>query len=102
MRLIDADAFRKILVDRQITTQFFHLAERNEIGCIIDILDYTPTIDSESLRPTGEWIHIDQDWHELWQCSNCKEEWDFAYDPTEEETIVKYCPDCGARMKGAG
>ena len=45
MRLIDAEAFKKLLVDRQITDQFFNVRERNEIGCIIDMLDKVPTIE---------------------------------------------------------
>ena len=44
-RYIDADAFRRLLIERQITTHFYHHAERHEIGCIIDMLDNTPPAD---------------------------------------------------------
>ena len=35
----------KMLIDRQITTQFFNDRERQEIGCIIEMLDETPAAD---------------------------------------------------------
>ena len=44
-RNIDADKLRQALVNRQITTQFFNLRERHEIGCIIEMLDNAPTAD---------------------------------------------------------
>lgn len=59
-------------------------------------------IDPESLRPQGEWIHEGDGWDECWKCSACKEYFAFEYDPTDEETFVKYCPDCGAKMKKDG
>ena len=95
MRAIDADAFRKVLVDRQITIQFFHPAERNELGYIIDLLDYIPPIDPESLRPQGAWIyHIDDLFpaEGTQECSNCHQE--------EKISLCNenYCPNCGARM----
>lgn len=37
--------FRRQLIDRQITTQFFNPRERHEIGCVIEMLDNTPTAD---------------------------------------------------------
>ena len=44
-RYIEADKFRKELIDRQITVQFFNPRERHEIGCIVDMLDNAPTAD---------------------------------------------------------
>lgn len=45
MRFIDADAFRRELINRQITTQFFNPRERHEIGCIVEMFDNAPTVD---------------------------------------------------------
>ena len=49
----------------------------------------------EADRPQGEWIEVEEDWRhqiEFWKCSEC----DFAV-----SSMYNYCPDCGARMKGA-
>ena len=46
-------------------------------------------------RPQGEWIEVEEDWRhqiEFWKCSEC----DFAV-----SSMYNYCPNCGARMKGA-
>ena len=46
-------------------------------------------------RPQGEWIGVEEDWRhqiEFWKCSEC----DFA-----ASSMYNYCPNCGARMKGA-
>lgn len=42
---IEREAFRRQLIDRQITTQFFNAKEREEIGCIIEMLDNAPAAD---------------------------------------------------------
>ena len=46
MRLIDADAIRKRLIDRQITDAFFNAVQRHEIGCIVGMVDEQPTINA--------------------------------------------------------
>lgn len=46
-------------------------------------------------RPQGKWIEVEEDWRhqiEFWKCSEC----DFAV-----SSMYNYCPNCGARMKGA-
>lgn len=46
-------------------------------------------------RPQGKWIEVEEDWRhqiEFWKCSEC----DFAV-----SSMYNYCPDCGAKMKGA-
>ena len=51
---------------------------------------------------TGEWIGIEYDGYsdghpvyDVWECSNCHEEHEDDYD-----SLPRYCPNCGARMKG--
>ena len=44
--LMDTNTFRKQLIDRQITTAFFNIEQRNEIGCVIELLDKQPTVDA--------------------------------------------------------
>ena len=58
---------------------------------IRDALNAVPSAD----RPQGKWIEVEEDWRhqiEFWKCSEC----DFAV-----SSMYNYCPDCGARMKGA-
>ena len=42
---IERRAFRKQLIDRQITTAFFNNEQRHEIGCIVEMLDNAPVAD---------------------------------------------------------
>lgn len=48
----------------------------------------------------GRWEHDGGDFSDIWKCTACGEDWFFEYDPTDADTPVKYCPDCGARMDG--
>jgi hypothetical protein len=57
--LIDRTAFRKELVDRQITTQFFNPRERQEIGCIIEMLDSAPAVDAVEVVRCGNCAHAE-------------------------------------------
>ena len=45
MSYINKEEFRQVLINRQITTQFFNPRERHEIGCIIEMLDNTANSD---------------------------------------------------------
>ena len=52
-------------------------------------------------RPQGEWKPLDRTWgRETWYCTNCE---DAVVDmPTYMGiALYKYCPNCGAKMKGA-
>lgn len=59
------------------------------------------TIDPESLRAQGEWIRGKlQNGERLSRCSACGER---CRVPTcVGKPIYDYCPNCGAKMKGAG
>lgn len=62
-------------------------AHQEEIADILERAD----ID----RPQGEWIEVEEDWRhqiEFWKCSECE----FAV-----SSMYNYCPNCGAKMKGA-
>ena len=45
-------------------------------------------------RPQGEWIEQEDDYHHYWECSECGM-------GVGLDDIRNYCPNCGARMKGA-
>ena len=50
-------------------------------------------------RPSGEWIHKPQiGWGESWICSICGEK---TTSSIMGYPRYEYCPNCGAKMKGA-
>ena len=58
-------------------------------GVTAAVIENAPTIDPESLRPSGRW---DDAGYVVW-CSNCGEPYLPAY------KSYKYCPNCGAKME---
>ena len=50
-------------------------------------------------RPRAEWIAKTENFHSHWCCSSCGAWALLEYD--EQMCLSKYCPSCGARMKGA-
>ena len=55
----------------------------------------------EADRPQGEWVwHEDED---ICNCSECEFEIDATgcIEPMEYVGVFRYCPNCGAKMKGA-
>ena len=67
------------------------------VSASISALHRVPSAD----RPQGEWILQEDD--DIYNCSECEFEIDATgcIDPTEYVEIYNYCPNCGARMKGA-
>ena len=91
------------LIDRQALLDDISAAGDNGgmgmvvAGTLKRYVKRVPTIDPESLRPQGEWEHKK---HKIfgntyeYVCSVCGCDYALAeYD---------YCPNCGAKMKGAG
>lgn len=62
-------------------------------------LGNAPTVDAVPVVH-GRWEFDGSDWSDIWKCSACGDEWFFEYDPRDAETLVKFCPNCGARMDG--
>lgn len=93
---IKREAFRQLLVDRQITTNFFDNTKRNEDGCIIDLLDKFSAADVAPVRH-GRWIErksFHADGGVSAKCSVCKNDVQYLGNP------LNYCPNCGAKMDG--
>lgn len=87
MRLIDADALKKSVLDLHDCDNGF--SDTYDKGCIIGVIDEEPTIEPE--RKKGKWLELD--FTEAWdyKCDQCGKLSDF------EEN---YCPNCGADMRG--
>lgn len=96
---ISRKAIMKYIADTQLGLNPYK-EEDDYVKIVLDwifdeVKNTSPVIPS---RPRGEWIGISYDGYadgnpvyDEWECSNCGYE-------TEEET--RYCPNCGADMRG--
>ena len=99
MRLIDADALKKRMVNEPVKAVngvdfqaewFTRIADT--VCQMIDMVDDAPTIDAVPVRH-GEWKYNPKDAIEMMfalpKCSICGH---------ESSDALNYCPNCGARM----
>ena len=92
MRLIDADAI-KYYTERQC---FGHGDYGDVMRAYKKDIDKMPTIDPETLRPTGRWDEEDESfayYGRLVRCSECG-----VLLETHKKQYFKYCYNCGAKM----
>jgi len=78
------------------------MLNQGKFDCLMDD-HHTITIDPEELRPKGEWtLAWLSDWETKWECSNCKSR-EHTHSSEEGELFPPkpYCPNCGAKMRGA-
>ena len=62
------------------------------------ILRNVPSAD----RPQGEWKPFDLKWgRSIWYCTACEEGVEVPCDIWTHKPIYNFCPNCGAKMKGA-
>ena len=61
------------------------------------LVDDTPTVDPESLRPTAHWIKEDCFYKDstVWRCAACKGKF-VLHGETPENVNYQYCPACSA------
>jgi DNA-directed RNA polymerase subunit RPC12/RpoP len=90
-RLIDADALMDFIKGYRLGK-----IPKGELEWKIE---NAPTVDAVPVVH-GRWECQDGYFSDNWKCSACGIVWFFEYDPTETETKVNYCPNCGARMDG--
>lgn len=98
MRLIDLDEFlRQNCVDRMEGKSCEECKHHVlEVSC--ERLMEQPTADPVK---RGRWDPWDLSWgRSVWSCSECRDAMEV---PTEMgDPIYKFCPNCGARMRGDG
>ena len=76
--------------------------EEGFIGTIKDLVKAEPTLSPDEVRGVGEWIGDGDGYadglmvYDMWSCSCCGE----YFDEWDDRPTWKYCPNCGARMKG--
>lgn len=70
-----------------------------ETLCADCVVKAAPAADVSPVKH-GRWKHFELGYFDLWRCTACGEDWTFEYDPTDADTKVNYCPDCGAKMDG--
>lgn len=90
MRPIDADALIQFFQSSKNQKAFYTYFTTTDI---IRVLDNTPTLALDEMRPKGEWISYEPE-IALYGCSNCDHMIFHAID------LPKYCPNCGAKMGG--
>lgn len=88
MRPIDAIGLKQALVVSAI------LEDKKTIE---QIIDEQPTIEPE--HKTGHWVYRPEwsKYSDVWSCSECGEK---TSQSVMGEPRFKYCPMCGAKMKG--
>ena len=69
-----------------------------------EIIDIPPQVENDLISairhgtplPEGNWVSIDEEPHETFECNNCGNVMCAVYDISD----YKYCPNCGADMRG--
>lgn len=102
MRLIDADVLKEIIEYQQI------INPKLSVYDVIKLINNAPTVELQMgrmtngiiipiERPTGEWNQKCDDNFDWYECSCC------GYGnegELQERPWFKFCPCCGAKMKG--
>ena len=91
MRSIDADALIAWIKGSQQMT--------SKMKCVIAKIETMP--DAVSVVH-GEWKPFDLTWgRSIWYCTACEEGVEVPCDIWTHKPIYNFCPNCGAKMKGA-
>lgn len=108
VRLINANALCQRIQDwktrcreqHRYSVGMYHMMIYEVLLQVLDVINDTPTIDPESLRPTAKWIIVRRmaDGAEC-KCGSCgrKE----AFTTFDRHTEHAYCCRCGCKMEAA-
>ena len=94
MRLGDLDALSK---------KMFYVEEKQGgYGWVVALEDITkaPTIDPEDLRPKGRWVVSGCGFDTCSECRKVYSDGWFSMSGYKPRMKFKYCPNCGADMRG--
>jgi len=91
MRTIDADVLKRKV--QRLATEAWKMQVKASVETIlnqfIDYIDHAPTVDAVPVKH-GRWTDKDGG---IATCSVCGDRWGVW-------SVMKYCPNCGARMDG--
>ena len=94
MRLIDADALKSYLNEREYADMYY-------IEALFGIIDRQPIIPPDEVRGVGKWIEcVDYNGDSYYECSTCHTPFTLIDGTTPELNDFHYCPNCGARLTG--
>ena len=98
MRLIDADALKKLVKELRDDAPYSNVRWYvcNVILSMLGDENQTPTIEAEPVRH-GRWVSDEVD--VLFHCSVCETQISTSWDYDCDE-MWNYCPNCGAKMDG--
>lgn len=69
-----------------------------EVDVAIEAVKALPSAEPE--RKNGKWVYKPNEYDDsTYECSQCGEPWTLI-DGTPEENNMKFCPSCGADMRG--
>ena len=105
MKLIDGDRLKRKV--QRIATEAWMMkltaSVETTLNQFIDYIDEAPAIDID--RPQGEWIYGEHNvaMCDGYRCDRCGffVPWDYEHKSIDFIKDYKFCPSCGARMKGA-
>ena len=97
MRLIDAEAFLKMEIDRCGSAPLVGTCTSDN-EYLSDRLKKAPTIEAKPVVH-GRWIGKPICGNDNCRCSECGS-WHHIHANLRGEVMQKYCPNCGAKMDG--
>jgi len=102
MRPIDADALKDELelADFETDSRMFGGQTVLFEDSVFKIVDSAPTLSPDEVRGVGEWVDKGV---RAWSCSCCGTPLNHIrqFASFEKNELPNYCPNCGAKMKGA-
>lgn len=106
MRLVDADMITLyLIVEGQNHPDKYGFSWGDTIKFspseVKKIIQKMPTIE-ERKRINGHWVEIGDEPYDEWECDVCGFVIDGSgcIDPEEYKDVYKFCPNCGADMRG--
>ena len=96
MRLIDADAAIDFVGSMNMCDEISNEAYKKLTSYLDEMLSVQPE------RKIGHWVETGDEPYDEWECDVCGFAIDGSgcIDPEEYRDVYKFCPNCGADMRG--